>query len=252
MARHGGGQRPDVQDFDKLLIINRPVSPVPVLDSGFGRTDNFYQSVDEYEASSGKLSKYLPQGIERTLDTEKRDSVEGKHDYSSRDGSDDSDKLDNYEMYASLSDLDIDRLNLNHADADADGGRVSRSEFAESLISMDLTGDYDCYVQHLRFGRWCHEYGLSMHSMPLSPLPSGAPYPWEGLRPLLHYKPNGFSHHHNGFHPSPPIYGMPPVILPPVPFSWDDVPKHRGTGTYLPNSVCLSSSLHYISLMIFG
>lgn len=244
MARHGGGQRPDVQDFDKLLISNRPVSPVPFTDSGF------YQSVDDYEASSGKLSKYLPQGIERTFDTEKGDSVEGKHDYSSRDGSDDSDKLDNYEKYASLSDSDTDKLELNHVVTD--GGRVSRIELAESLISMDLTGDYDCYIQHLRYGRWCHEYGLSMHSMPLSPLPSGAPYPWEGLRPLLHYKHNGFSHHHNGFHPSPPIYGMQHVILPPVPFSWDDVPKHRGTGTYLPNTVCLSLLLHYISLMIFG
>ncbi|XP_057806249.1 uncharacterized protein LOC131021175 isoform X2 [Salvia miltiorrhiza] len=295
MARHGGGQRPDVQDFDKLLISNRPVSVAPFPNAGFCRTDNFDEYMDEYaistadwQSSSGKLSEDSSQGFERKLDTENREqntisALDGNKISAdacvsrtpsaeeSVNGSEDSDKCEKSASLSALSGSDEGGVSIvgsrqenvlvgkaghavlstelrdafwdqkspsmsgdsNHVDMDQSRARMSG--LAESLDSTDLTGDYDCYIQHLQHGRRCYEYGLGMHPLPVAPLPS-APYPWEGLLPILHYKQNGFSHHHNGFHPSPAIYGMQPVLLPAVPFAWDDVPKHRGTGTYLPNT----------------
>ncbi|XP_042050128.1 uncharacterized protein LOC121795649 isoform X1 [Salvia splendens] len=260
IARHGGGQRPDIQDFDKLLISNRAVSVVPY--PGFCRTDNFDEYIDAYtvstagwQSSSGKMSEDLPQGIQRTLDTDLGSQTPSAEE--SVNGIKDSDKLD-IGKNASLSalsgtgdgglstvgsreeNMSVDNCNTvfstelrdsNHVVTDH--CRASMSGLAESLNSMDLTGDYDCCIRHLQYGRWCYEYGLGMHSLPVIPLPSPT-YPWEGHLPVLHYKQNSFSHHHGGFHQSPAIYGMQPVLFPAVPFPWEDVPKHRGTGTYLP------------------
>lgn len=122
---------------------------------------------------------------------------------------------------------------------EADHGRASRNGSAELLDSSDLTGDYESYVHHLQYGRWCYEYDVAMPPQPQSqPLPVST-YQWEGLLPMLHYKQNGFSHHHhNSYMPNPVIYGMHhSVVLPGVPFAWEEVQKHRGTGTYLPNTV---------------
>lgn len=104
MARHGGGQRPDIQDFDKLLISNRAVSVVPC--PGFCRTDNSDEDIDAYavstagsQSSSGKMSEDLPQGFQRTLDTENREQ-NGRRECQtpsaeeSVNGIKDSDKLD--------------------------------------------------------------------------------------------------------------------------------------------------------------
>ncbi|KAL0375436.1 UNVERIFIED_CONTAM: hypothetical protein Sradi_3459300 [Sesamum radiatum] len=64
----------------------------------------------------------------------------------------------------------------------------------------------------------------------------GSSSPWDGLLPLSHFKQNGFSHrHHNGFHPSPAMYTVQPLLVPGVPFGWEEMPKPRGTGTYFPN-----------------
>ena len=263
MARHGGGQRPDIQDFDKLLISNRAVSVVPY--PGFCKTDNFDEYIDVcavstagWQSSSGKMSEDLPHGIQRTLDTDLGSQTPSAEE--SVIGIKDSDKLD-IGKNASLSALSgtgdgglstigsreenvlVDNCNTvfstelrdsNHVVTDQ--CRTSMSGLAESLNSMDLTGDYDCCIQHLQYGRLCYEYGLGMHSLPVIPLPNPT-YPWEGHHPVLHYKQNSFSHHHGGFHQSPAIYGMQPIHFPAVSFPWEDVPKHRGTGTYLPYMV---------------
>ncbi|KAH6786979.1 hypothetical protein C2S52_006531 [Perilla frutescens var. hirtella] len=312
MARHGGGQRPDVQDFDKSVISNRhrPVSVVPFPEAEFCRTDNFYEYLDGHAFSNLEYqlgTEDLPQGIERTLDTEYREQYSGslkqpvvfldrehplyanargprlRGDYSngvatsaleglrisadscirrtpspresvSVDGTgeggvsivggrngyllaDNDDALALTRLRDGFWDQKSSSFSGDSNHVDTDQGRTSRSGFAESLNSSDLTGDYASYFQHLQYGRWCYEYGLGMHSLPVPPLPS-PPYPWDGLVPMLHFKQNGFSHHHhNGFHPSPAIYGMQPVLLPAVPYGWgEDSPKHRGTGTYLPNT----------------
>ena len=52
VARHGGGQRHDVHDFDKLILINRPISAVPLSNVGFCRPDNVDQYMDEYTVST--------------------------------------------------------------------------------------------------------------------------------------------------------------------------------------------------------
>ncbi|KAL1545409.1 hypothetical protein AAHA92_22138 [Salvia divinorum] len=299
MARHGGGQRPDIQDFDKLLVINRPVSVAPFPNAGFCRTDNVDQYMDEYSVSTAdwqsslrELSEDVPQGFERTLDRESREQNGGslkesvvllERDHGnlttsafeglkisadacrcetpsaevSANGSEDSDKCEKNAsiigsreekvladkgktmLSAELRDVYIDQKSSfvsghsNHGETDQ--CHESMSGNAESLILTDLTGDYDCYIQHLQHGRWCYDSGLGMHPLPMPPPLPSAPYQWESLLPVLHYKQNGFSHHHNGFHPSPAIYGMQPILLPAVPFAWEDGQKHRGTGTYLPN-----------------
>ncbi|XP_042054531.1 uncharacterized protein LOC121799277 [Salvia splendens] len=259
MARHGGGQRPDIQDFDKLLISNRAVSVVPY--QGICRTDNFDEYIEAYavstaawQPSSGKMSEDFPQGIQKTLDIDLGSQTPRAEE--SVNGIIDSYKLD-VGKNASLSafsgtgeggvstvgsreeNMSVDNCNTvfsaelrdsNHVVTDQ--CRASMSGLAESLNSMDLTGDYDCCIRHLQYGRWCYENGLGVHPLPVHPLPRPT-YPWEGF-PVLHYNQNSFSHHHSGFHHSPVIYGIQPVLLPAVPFPWEDVPKHRGTGTYLP------------------
>ncbi|KAI3474770.1 hypothetical protein Pfo_029996 [Paulownia fortunei] len=359
MARHGGGQRPDVQDFEPSLICNRPISAVSIPETGSCKIDNTYEHFDEYavstgdfQSTSGKSSQDLLKGTERTSDMENREQYSssglkhptmfldrdqpskhnalGPHfrgesddlatsglgglkisidssiiqttipkesvavglpyhaphmyfsnsklrDGSMRDGNPDSDKWDKCEKNASslvlsgsdegrdtVGSLDENQLvdkdeavasskpkdvfwtpkslsfsgDPNHMDSDQ--GSASRSETPESLHSSDLTGDYESYLQCLQYGRWCYEYGLGMHSLPMPPLPT-TPYQnnglWDGLLPLSHYKQNGFSHrHHNGFHTNPAVYAVQPVLLPGVTFGWEELPKPRGTGTYFPNT----------------
>ncbi|XP_042050129.1 uncharacterized protein LOC121795649 isoform X2 [Salvia splendens] len=234
IARHGGGQRPDIQDFDKLLISNRAVSVVPY--PGFCRTDNFDEYIDAYTVSTAGWQSSSEESVNGIKDSDKLDigknaslsalSGTGDGGLSTVGSREENMSVDNCNTVFSTELRDSNHVVTDHC-------RASMSGLAESLNSMDLTGDYDCCIRHLQYGRWCYEYGLGMHSLPVIPLPSPT-YPWEGHLPVLHYKQNSFSHHHGGFHQSPAIYGMQPVLFPAVPFPWEDVPKHRGTGTYLP------------------
>ncbi|KAL0347557.1 UNVERIFIED_CONTAM: hypothetical protein Scaly_1771700 [Sesamum calycinum] len=354
MARHGGGQRPDVQDFDPSVICNRPISAMPVPEAGLSKTDNLNEYIDEhardFQPSSGKFSQDLLKGTERKSDVangEPYSSLVLKHptsllerdqpsepnalgsrfhgdsndlatsllgelkisagsstrqtpvmkesvtavakpyhaphlyfskSKSMRDRDPDSDKQDNCEkstssLVSSGSDegrdaavrsmdenqfVDKDEAvasskpkdvfpapkslsfsgDQNHMDSDH--GSTRTSETPEALNSSDLTGDYESYLHCLQYGRWCYEYGLTIHSLHMPHLPT-APYqgtnsPWDGLLPHSHFKQNGFSHrHHNGFHPSQAMYTMQPLVVPGVPFGWEEMPKPRGTGTYFPN-----------------
>ncbi|XP_042050126.1 uncharacterized protein LOC121795648 isoform X2 [Salvia splendens] len=234
IARHGGGQRPDIQDFDKLLISNRAVSVVPY--PGFCRTDNFDEYIDAYTLSTADWQSSSEESVNGIKDSDKLDI--GKNaSLSALSGTGDGglSTVGSHEENMSVDNCNTvfstELRDSNHVVTDQ--CRASMSGLAESLNSMDLTGDYDCCIRHLQYGRWCYEYGLGMHSLPVIPLPNPT-YPWEGHLPVLHYKQNSFSHHHGGFHQSPAIYGMQPVLFPAVPFPWEDVPKHRGTGTYLP------------------
>lgn len=222
MARHGGGQRSDVRDFDRSLISNRHVSMAPYPKAGFCRTDNFYEYSDQYEDVTTPAFECL--------------RISGSHDENLLVDKDDA-VASSQHGYA-FWDQRTSSFSGDSTHVDTDHGRASRSGLAESLNSPDLTGDYESFIHHLQYGRWCYEYGLATQPMPVPPVPS-PPYPWDGLLPVLHYKQNGFSHHHqNGFHPHPAIYGMQPVLIPAGPYAWEDVPKQRGTGTYLPNAVC--------------
>ncbi|KAL0375437.1 UNVERIFIED_CONTAM: hypothetical protein Sradi_3459400 [Sesamum radiatum] len=72
MARHGGGQRPDVQDFDPSVICNRSISAMPVPEAGLSKTDNLNEYIDEhagdFQPSSGKFSQDLLKVTERKSD----------------------------------------------------------------------------------------------------------------------------------------------------------------------------------------
>ncbi|KAL3633386.1 hypothetical protein CASFOL_000562 [Castilleja foliolosa] len=114
---------------------------------------------------------------------------------------------------------------------------------SESSSLSGLSGHYEEYIRSLQYGRFCYERDLGMRSMPLPPL-SAVPYPnsgsWDGMLPVAHYKPNGngFSYpSHIGLRPAPAPapYILTPVLLPGIPFRWDDVPEPRGTGIYFPN-----------------
>ncbi|KAL0450923.1 UNVERIFIED_CONTAM: hypothetical protein Slati_1648700 [Sesamum latifolium] len=344
MARHGGGQRPDVQDFDPSVICNRPISAMPVPEAGLSKTDNLNEYIDEhagdFQPSSGKVSQDLLKGTERKSDVangEPYSSLVLKHptslldrdqpsepnalgsrfhgdsndlatsslgelkisagssthqtpvmkesvtavakpyhaphlyfakSKSMRDRDPDLDKRDNCEkstssLVSSGSDegrdaavrsmdenqfVDKDEAvasskpkdvfaatkslsfsgDQNHMDSDH--GLTRTSETPEALNSSDLTGDYESYLHCLQYGRWCYEYGLTIHSLHMPHLQT-APYqgsgsPWDGLLPLSHFKQNGFSHrHHNGFHPSPAMYSMQPLLVPGVPFGWEEMPN---------------------------
>ncbi|KAG6433704.1 hypothetical protein SASPL_105319 [Salvia splendens] len=225
MARHGGGQRPDVQDFDKLILINWPVSAVPIPNAGFCRTDNVDQYMDKYAVSTS-LPEDVPQGFGRTLDRESRERNGGSLKESvvllERDhGNLSTSPLEGLKIFADSSVSEtrsVDKCEKNasiigsheeksssvssHSNhVEIDQCHQSMSGLAESLISTDLTGNYDRYIQYLQHGRWCYDLGLG----------------------------------------SPAIYGMQPVLLSAVPFAWEDGQKHRGTGTYL---ICLPPQVY--------
>ncbi|KAK6118205.1 hypothetical protein DH2020_047991 [Rehmannia glutinosa] len=251
MARHGSGQRPDVQGFDPSLICTRPISAVPIPETRPCKINNLYRHFDRssvLEHPSVLLDQDL-NNLKISTDSSIRQTPIAKeavtavgtpyhapHMYFSNSKSRDGATWDkNPDSDKDEVDFSGDR---NHMDSDQ--GSASRSETPESLNPSDLTGDYESYLQCLRHGRWCYEYGLGMHSLPLPPMPT-TPYqnnsPWDGgILPVSHYKQNGFSYrHHNGFHPSSQVYAVQPVLLPGVTFGWEEVPKPRGTGTYFPN-----------------
>ncbi|PIN08200.1 Polynucleotide adenylyltransferase [Handroanthus impetiginosus] len=175
-------------------------------------------------------------------------------DGGTKDKSPGSDKIDNREKNTSsfvssgsneetvspLGSLDRGELvNKDPHDPGWDHGSATRSEMPESLNPLDLTGDYESYLQYLQYGRWCYEFSLGMHSLHVPAFPA-TPYqnniPWDGFLLPSHFKQNGFSHqHHNGFHPSPPLFPIQPVLFPGITFGQEELPKPRGTGTYFPN-----------------
>ncbi|KAJ7961102.1 PAP/OAS1 substrate-binding domain superfamily [Quillaja saponaria] len=108
---------------------------------------------------------------------------------------------------------------------------------AKSL--SDLTGEWDSHIYSLEYGRCFYDHALSAPIAPVPP-PLTTQFQneksWDVTRQPLAFKRNMFSHMNaNGVVPRP-FYPMSPPMLPNgVPFGVEDIPKPRGTGTYIPN-----------------
>lgn len=126
----------------------------------------------------------------------------------------------------------------------------------ESMNSLsDLSGDYDCHFNWLQYGRSCYEHASSVPTLPM-PSPSQLPpshfhsmNSWNAVH-RSQFKRNGFS---NNVIPSPVFYPMDPLVIPGMPFGWEEMAKPRGTGTYFPNTF-LQNRPHqgYRSLSVKG
>ncbi|KAL7095141.1 hypothetical protein ACP275_10G005700 [Erythranthe tilingii] len=260
IARHGDGLRHDIHDFDldPAIIYNSaiPVPTAPVPDSWLQRIENFeLLNGAEKKIPDAPSIEPLDLAALKISDTPVAKPFFAPHLYFAesklRNRNANSDKIDSSSFVLSESDegfVDKDKNKdvfwaTNHTNP-GQGSSANRRETTESLSSLsDLTGDYETYLKFLQYGRWCYEYGLGIHSLPMPPpLPTTIPFQGniflDGIAPLSHYKQNGFSHRlHNGFLPIPPaLYPVPPpVLMPGVTFGWDDASKARGTGTYFPN-----------------
>lgn len=247
MVRHGGGPRPD-QDIYQSLFNSSPIS------ANFDDSKGDFQSELDDLATSGLDGLKISTDSSTSTSNYRVDapisvphvffSKSKQHGRSIMNGSLDSDQM--YKTENQLIEKDVAVASSKTRDVFRDqkssfllSGDSSRPETENQ---RDLAGDYDSYLQYLHYGRSCFEYGFGMHSLPMPPFlnPSyqrnGV---WDGLLPPMHHEQNGYSHQHqNGFHPNPPIYAVPAVILQGVPYGWEDVPKPRGTGTYFPNMVC--------------
>lgn len=110
----------------------------------------------------------------------------------------------------------------------------------ESLSPIpDLSGDYDNHFNYLLYGWSCYQYALGMAPLPVNALP---PYLfqlknlWDAAQQSSQFNQSGFSHVSvNGGIPVPPLYTGNPVVIPGVFFGLEEVPKPRGTGTFLPS-----------------
>lgn len=124
---------------------------------------------------------------------------------------------------------------------------------------LDLLGDFDTHFHCLRYGRWFQEVGSNMQAWqvpppPLPPPPPPPPFPlhfysmnsWDAIQHSS--LRNGFANgnvnslvHGPGFYP--PINSM---IVPHASYGFEEMPKLRGTGTYIPNPVCTFFALRFL------
>ncbi|XP_024013513.1 uncharacterized protein LOC18020903 isoform X2 [Eutrema salsugineum] len=109
-----------------------------------------------------------------------------------------------------------------------------------NLLS-DLTGDYDSQLNSLRYGRWWFDYVQNGPLSPLSP-PGLSQLPnnnnsWEVIRHALPFRRNAPGPvNANGVVPRQVFFHVNPQMIPGANFGIEELPKHRGTGTYFPNA----------------
>lgn len=106
-------------------------------------------------------------------------------------------------------------------------------------ILPDLSGEVDCHLESLRYGRWWYDH---VPNMPIQPVHMPPPPPlfqrknaWDAIRQPVHFRPDMVPHMNvNGVVPRPPFFPMNPQVVPGTAFGVDEMPKTRGTGTYFP------------------
>ncbi|KAK1351524.1 putative serine/threonine-protein kinase WNK5-like [Heracleum sosnowskyi] len=138
-------------------------------------------------------------------------------------------------------------VNVPSADSVAVNGSLASANNPASPessdSSLDLLGDFDAHFHCLRYGQWFLEVGSTMQAwpVPLPPLPPPPPLhiysmnSWDAIQhsSLQNVFPNGNVNglvHSPGF--CPPINSM---VMPHASYSFEEMPKPRGTGTYFPN-----------------
>ncbi|GFY83823.1 PAP/OAS1 substrate-binding domain superfamily [Actinidia rufa] len=113
---------------------------------------------------------------------------------------------------------------------------AGRPEYSNSVT--DLTGDYDSHLNSLKYGQWCYEHSSipSLHITPALPSQFLGTNPWNVIQHSRHFKGNGlFNMNANGVVPRPAVYHTNTLLIPHTSFATEEMPKHRGTGTYFPN-----------------
>lgn len=118
-------------------------------------------------------------------------------------------------------------------------GATGSRQHLKSL--SDLGGDYDSHLNSLKYGRFCYE---NSSSGPAFLVPPGShsqfqpKIPWGAIRHSYQFKPNGLHNvNDNGVIPRPIFYHPNTLLVPGASFGVEEMPKPRGTGTYIPNAV---------------
>ncbi|CAO2839187.1 unnamed protein product [Amaranthus hypochondriacus] len=98
----------------------------------------------------------------------------------------------------------------------------------------DLSGDVDCHLGNLHYGRWWYDLGFqmtthSMHHITLPPVfqPKNS---WDTIRQSVQFRQDLIPQMNA---PTSTFFPMNPPVLHGA-FSVDEIPKTRGTGTYFP------------------
>ncbi|PSS34759.1 hypothetical protein CEY00_Acc01867 [Actinidia chinensis var. chinensis] len=117
----------------------------------------------------------------------------------------------------------------------ASANDAGRPGYSNSMT--DLTGDYDSHLNSLKYGQWCYEHSsIPFLITPALPSQFLGKSPRDVIRHSCHVKGNGFFNMNaNGVVPRPAFYHTNMLLIPPTSFVTEEIPKHRGTGTYFPN-----------------
>ncbi|KAG5552833.1 hypothetical protein RHGRI_010814 [Rhododendron griersonianum] len=117
-------------------------------------------------------------------------------------------------------------------------GATGSRQHLKSLSA--LCGDYDSHLNSLQYGRFCYE---NSSSGPAFLVPPGShsqfqpKIPWDAIRHSYQFKRNGFHNANaNGAIPRPVFYHPNTMLIPGASFGVEEMPKPRGTGTYIPNA----------------
>ncbi|XP_073144911.1 uncharacterized protein [Henckelia pumila] len=268
MARHGCGQRHDVQDFVPPPTCNGTVADLPVSKAELQKNETRVNQTDFATelATSGmqglRISSDSPDAMVPITVESARARAHDKPIFaaphlffsnskmSTRSGNSDSDHCN--DTKESVSSVKTNAILLDGANPLTfsghsnnmkwDQGSASRSGTPDSSnFSVDLTGDYESFSCGLEYGRRCHRYTLAVPSSLLPPSRSPPLFqiqnPQDDVQSPSQLPTNGLSFRHpNSFHPGSPVYAMPHLLLPGLAFGWEDMPKPRGTGTYFPNT----------------
>lgn len=131
-----------------------------------------------------------------------------------------------------------EEFNFSYSGYNASPRTVGSPRAANSL--SDLSGDYESHLISLNHGRWWYEHALSSSYSPM-PLQLLSQFQsknsWDLIQRSLPFRRNIIPQMNaNGAVPRPLFYPMNPPMLPGASFGMEEIPKHRGTGTYFPNT----------------
>ncbi|XP_022859264.1 uncharacterized protein LOC111380033 isoform X2 [Olea europaea var. sylvestris] len=213
MQRHGCGQKPHVQDPYPQLTYNGFIPASSSLGTGPYKVENSANAVGHrFNGDANDLTIPSVEGLNISSDSPK------------------------YRKQVFTGTVNATGMPHDSDHANQDQGSRSRSgnpEFSNSL--SDLSGDYDSQFISLQYGRWFYECTFGVPSLlmtPMRPPQYENQNPWDGVLYPSQLTHNGFSlGHPHGFIP---MYPMSHALVPGAPIGREEMPKHRGTGTYFP------------------
>ncbi|XP_057486675.1 uncharacterized protein LOC130772804 isoform X1 [Actinidia eriantha] len=117
-------------------------------------------------------------------------------------------------------------------------GAAGSPEYLNSL--SDLTGNYDSHLNSLHYGKLCYMHSSSVPAFPVPPALTSefqSKISLDAIRHSYQFKRNGFHNvKANGVIPRSNFYRMNTLLIPGATFGGEEMPKPRGTGTYIPNA----------------